>query len=308
MGQTGLTVAAILQAGRLEAEALLLGLSARMQHQKILFCMPMPGALWREDPCAAPEICAALEGMGHEVRLFANRTWGTCYPQGNKIEALAALEEGPVLLLDTDTLLCTPLADLAIPFATASLRRSDSWPKGDPARIWPALYARFGLSVREDRRFTDWRRYPYFNAGAVAAPSARGLFTAWHEIASAIWEQPGPELAGEALTPWLDQISLPLALARLGGGKSGLSWRLDQHLCCHYRSPGLLMAREFAAAEVFYKCLEAPEARLLACYPPFAHFTTQEARALARQIGLDYANAPEAALRKALRAAGLWGR
>lgn len=152
-----LNILAVVQSGRLQAEAVLLAASLRRacpEGVRLWLAEPQAGPLWPEDPRVTdPEARALLESLGATFLPFESRHFGASYPHGSKIEALAVLPEGePFLFLDTDTLVLEDLR--AVPFdfdrPTASLRREGTWPVirlygPGYTQIWGALYDRFGL-------------------------------------------------------------------------------------------------------------------------------------------------------------------
>ena len=171
---------AIAQSGRLEHEAILLAASLRRSDPgfagTLFIAEPQPGPKWREDPRMSQRSRKVLADLGAVILPFETRAFGSDYPHGNKIEALAALPEAPFLFLDTDTLVTGPLG--AIPFdftrPSASMRRENTWPKVElygPTlhETWAALYTRFGLDFATswDTGHPEdyWQRYLYFNAG-----------------------------------------------------------------------------------------------------------------------------------------------
>ena len=126
---------AIAQSGRLEHEAILLAASLRRSDPgfagSLFIAEPQPGPKWREDPRMSDRSRKALTALGAQILPFESRAFGSDYPHGNKIEALAALPDAPFLFLDTDTLITGPVSDIAFDFArpSASMRRENTWPK-----------------------------------------------------------------------------------------------------------------------------------------------------------------------------------
>ncbi|MEL6601111.1 MAG: hypothetical protein AAGK98_17410 [Pseudomonadota bacterium] len=320
-------VHAIVQRGRLSYEALVLaaswreaGMAARRQ---ILFLAPRPGPLWPEPPGPDLAIREALLALGAQTSTFSSMTFGADYPHGNKIEALAALPpDAPFLFLDTDTLILQAFdpehAATAMP--SASLNRSNSWPKvpDGEARdaIWLGLYARFGIdfagSLNLDHPPGAWERYLYFNAGWIHGPAAGPFGVTFREIAGAIRADPGEVLEGQALTPWLDQIALPLTVHAHGGGReSPLRDALDGPAVCHYRWLPLLYARASdAAVEMLERCAFLPEVKvLLQTYEPARRLIFDgEGRRIRALFAAEGVPEDEAVLRKRLRAEGVWIR
>lgn len=326
-GLSRFNILAVAQAGRLQYEAVLLAASLRRAAPEfpgqLIIAEPQPGPLWPDDPRLPDITRATLERLGARIIPFANRHFGASYPHGNKIEALSALPPGePFLFLDTDTLILGDIGSVPFDFTrpAASMRREGTWPKVQSdgpglAAIWGALYRRFGLdfAASQDRGFPpdDWRRYLYFNAGWFfdADPAAFGARFA--EYAVSIRDDPPPELTGQTLDPWLDQVALPLVIHAKGGGRPGPELAgMDGDITCHWRLLPLLYAREADAAVAMLETL----ARDPALAPALAGW-----KALARMMAgdgararalFDRANLPqeEREIRQKLRAQGLWLR
>ncbi|WP_138471329.1 hypothetical protein [Poseidonocella sp. HB161398] len=311
------------QKGRIGYEALLCLASLRAHDPgfagTVWLAEPQPGPLWRGDPRMPDSLRAACLDLGARHLPFGSRLFGAAYPQGNKMEALAAMPPGrPFLFLDSDMLVLGPLPDLSGMPPAASDRVRDTWPKPPPygpgrSAIWDALFARFGL----DRGPTLDLRYPpghprrdlYLNAGWVNGPCAQGFGRLWGGTAAAIRADPPPELAAQALIPWLDQIALPLALAGTGGGRPVLP--LDGAPLRHYRVLPLFYATAPEADIAMLAELCAPNRvkKHLKLHKPFHRMLYRgdgmTARALFRR---DRLPASEAVIRSRLRAAGLWMR
>jgi hypothetical protein len=321
-------VAAVVQGGRLAYEALLLAASLRHSDPgfagRLLLMEPQPGPRWRADPrLNDPLLRAALEEFGAEFVPFANRVFGTSYPQGNKIEGLAALPEGPFLFLDTDTLVTGPLSRIRFDFSrpAASMRREGTWPRIELygpgyGAIWGSLYARFGLDMAPTLDLTQpdeyWQRYLYFNAGWFFGADPREFGARFTAYATAIRDDPPPELLGQDLDPWLDQIALPLVIASLGGGRPGPALAgLDGDVTCHWRTLPLLYAREPDPVVEVLEAVAAPNRikKLLKGYEPFKQFIYQGKGRKAR-AAFDRTDLPrrEQMIRNALKREGLWMR
>ena len=178
---TTFNILAIVQAGRLQYEAVLLAASLRACSPNfagtLYLAEPQHGAMWQDDPRVVDTgVRALLQDLGAVFLPFDNNVFGQSYPHGNKIEALAAMPDGPFLFLDTDTLVTGDLDKLDFDFArpSASMRREGTWPVielygPDYATIWGALYTRFGLDFASSLDLSQpdgyWQRYLYFNAG-----------------------------------------------------------------------------------------------------------------------------------------------
>lgn len=322
----GFTILAVVQGGRLEAEALLFMASLRASGnaQPVVLAETQPGPLWPGDPrISRPELRSMLNELGAEIRPLHSRHFGSDYPQGNKIEALRLLDEGPFVFFDTDTLFLAPLETIPFNFErpSASLRREATWPKPFPgwpgfAAVWKSLYDRFGLdcaaSLDPGRAVDDWQRYLYFNAGWFFHRSAQQFGTLFNEYALSVRDNPPPELAGQKLTPWLDQIVLPLVIHALNGGRATLPpGLLDGAVTCHYRTLPLLYARESdAAVAMLEKIAEASPCRdVLAGYEPLRRMVYERQGGRVRAMFASRnGSEDEAFFRKRLKAGGLWLR
>lgn len=322
-------VLAVIQAGRLQYEALLFVASffrANPGHAgRLYLAEPQPGPRWPGDPRVKnAAIRAELEEMGAVFLPFESRHFGADYPQGNKIEALSALPEGePFVFFDTDTLHLGPLARVPFDFdrPTASLRRENTWPQIElygPGynAIWGALYDRFGLDFDSslDRSWPDeyWRRYLYFNAGFYFYRCPKIFGQRFVEYAVSIRDNPPPELEVQSLDPWLDQIALPLVIHGLGGGRDSLpEGLLDGEITCHWRALPLLYARESdEVVEVLHE-VAAPNRlkKHLKEYEPFKRMIYQGKGEKVRAL-FDRAALPrkEQMIRNRIRKEGLWMR
>ena len=250
------------QAGRLQYEALLFAASLRHAAPdfagKLYVAEPEPGDRWPDDPRMNNTAVREMLGeLGSEIVSFANRDFGASYPNGNKIEALAALPEGePFVFFDSDTLICGDIG--AVPFdfdrPSASMRREGTWPEPELygpgyTGIWKSLYDRFGLDFESslDTAQPDeyWERYLYFNAGWFFYRCPKVFGDLYREYAVTIRDDPPAELVCQSLDPWLDQVALPLVIHKLGGGRATIpDGLLDGTVSCHWRVMPLLYARE----------------------------------------------------------------
>lgn len=164
-----------------------------------------------------------LGAMNVTIRHFDNRAdWATPYPHGNKIlAACQPRDTAAAVFFDTD-MVCTAPLDLAglgtahtlmaVPEGVATWSRNDA--------DWAPLYAEFGLGLPDTRvQLTRGRRItmlPYFNAGLVGysqapGPDGRTLPEIWLETALVL-----DRMEYDRKRPWLDQVALPIAAARMG--------------------------------------------------------------------------------------------
>ena len=220
---------------------------------KLLIAETQPGPKWPNDPRLKPDIREALEGLGAEIVPFECNHFAADYAYGNKIEMLSVLHKGePFVFFDTDTLITDNLMEVPFDFdhPSASLRHEGTWPKPplygpDYAGIWKSLYVNFGLDFDSSLDLSEpdeyWKRYRYFNAGFFYYNCPHAFGEKFLEYALSVRREPMPELACQELTPWLDQIVLPLVIYALGGGRDTLeTGYLDGKTSRHYRMFPLL--------------------------------------------------------------------
>ena len=326
--QQRFNILAIGQSGRLAYEAVLLAASLRATNPdfpgRLFIAEPQPGPLWKDDPrITNPDIRKTLTDLGAEILPFESMAFGDSYPYGNKIEALLALPDAPFLFLDTDTLITGPLDRVTFDFAhpSASMRREGTWPVielygPNHAQIWKSLYDRFALDFGSSLDLTQpdgyWQRYLYFNAGWFFYQSPHQFGERFLQYAISFRDNPTRELECQQLTPWLDQIALPLVIHSFGGGRAGPALAgLDGDVTCHWRSLPLLYARERDAVVALLEQISAPNAikRILRDYEPFKKLIYQGKGAQVRAL-FDRANLPrrEQMIRNTIKREGLWFR
>ena len=326
--QQRFNILAIGQSGRLAYEAVLLAASLRATNPdfpgRLFIAEPQPGPLWKDDPrITNPDIRKTLTDLGAEILPFESMAFGDSYPYGNKIEALLALPDAPFLFLDTDTLITGPLDRVSFDFAhpSASMRREGTWPVielygPNHAQIWKSLYDRFALDFGSSLDLTQpdgyWQRYLYFNAGWFFYQSPHQFGERFLEYALSFRDNPTRELECQQLSPWLDQIALPLVIHSFGGGRPGPALAgLDGDVTCHWRSLPLLYVRERDAVVELLEQISASNAmkRILRDYEPFKKLIYQGKGAQVRAL-FDRANLPrrEQMIRNTIKREGLWFR
>lgn len=322
-------VVVVAQASRLSYEALLFAASLRHFSPaftgQLFVAEPQPGPLWDKDPrIASPDIRDALIALGAKIIPFDAKHFGQDYPNGNKIELLRALPaNAPFVFFDSDTLITGELADVPFDFNRpgASLRVEGTWPKPELygpgyAGIWKSLYDRFGLDFESSLDLNQpdeyWKRYLYFNAGAFWGPCPHAFGALFEEYALTVRDDPPVELCAQTMTPWLDQIALPLVIHALGGGRDSLEpgW-IDGAVSCHYRLFPLLYARESDAVIEALETVARPNRikKLLKGHDPIKRMIYQGRGAKVRAL-FDQANLPrrEQAIRNRIKSHGFWMR
>ena len=321
-------IVAVGQNGRLAFESVLLAASLRATNPefagRLLIAVPQAGPLWPDDPAIQdPNILALLIAFGAEIIPFESKIFGASYPYGNKIECLTALPDEPFLFVDTDTVFTGPLASVGFDFAkpSASMKREGTWPVLELygpgyTEIWRALYDRFGLDFESslDTSQPDeyWKRYLYFNAGWFFHQSPQRFGQRFAEYARVIRDDAPPELICQPLSPWLDQIALPLVIHSFGGGRPGDALAgLDGNVTCHWRTMPLFYARESdRAVEVVEQVLAPnPIKKVLKEYLPFKKMVYQGKGGDVRAL-FDRNDLPrrEQMIRNKIKREGLWIR
>jgi len=317
------------QSGRLQYEALLFAASLRHCSPdfdgRLFVAVPQPGDKWRGDPSIRnDDVLGALGQLGAEILPFDNRVFGQDYPYGNKIEALKEMPEGePFVFFDTDTLITGDLMSVPFDFSrpSASMRREGTWPKPTLygpgyTEIWHALYSRFGLDFDTSMDLSQpdeyWQRYLYFNAGFFYGACPRAFGKRFLDYAQSVHNDPLPELIGQAMDPWLDQVVLPLVIHSFGGGRDTLpSGYLDGDVSCHYRLLPMLYARESDHVVKVLHQISAPNKikKVLKGSEPIKRMVYQgRGKKVRAMFDRDHLPRREQAIRNQIKKAGFWMR
>lgn len=208
---------------RLEIQSWLLAASLAHAHRGIpdvhLYAYASPAWLPQIGPVTHAIYAAAKVALRP---LPAPPKWAKPYPHGNKIVAATDPRgQGRSIFLDTD-MVClrdlTALAALPDDHVAAAPEGRATW---GPDERWERAYAHYDLPMPTERvrllRGERPENLPYFNAGLVAmpeAPGAGGKRFAEHWLETALDFDHNCKIANKR--PWLDQITLPLAMARFG--------------------------------------------------------------------------------------------
>lgn len=211
----------------------------------------------------SPNVTEVLRRMGCEVRPFAVAgRFSPAYPHGNKI--LATLEPRDTefsAFFDSDILCLRPnrveniIAENAVSLTPAA---SMNWGKSDD---WTLIYDVCGMEIPEERiklmrQSGERRRIPYFSSGLFSfpekhrSPDGRSFPQVWMDVAQTI--DAHPDVPGKR--PYLDQISLPLAIQ-----KSGLKWNIlpeEQHFILGGKLRGDLLPEDREIFTVHYRQLK----------------------------------------------------
>lgn len=184
----------------------------------------------------SPNVKEILRRMGCEVRPFVvEGKFSPAYPHGNKI--LATMEPRDTefsAFFDSDILCLRPnqVENIIMPGSISlTPAASMNWGKTDD---WTLIYAICGMAIPEERiklmrQSGERQRIPYFSSGLFSfpeqhrSPDGRSFPQVWMDVAQTL--DAHPDVPGKR--PYLDQISLPLAIQ-----KSGLKWNIlpeEQH-------------------------------------------------------------------------------
>lgn len=318
----------VAQAGRLSYEAVLFAASLRKSSPdfagRLIVGEPQPGPLWPDDPGIEPDARDALETLGATILPFENRHFGAEYPNGNKVEMLAAMdEERPFLFFDTDTLILGPIDGLFFDFdrPAASLARENTWPTvplygPGLSEIWQSVYDRAGVdmapSLDHSQPAGHWEHHLYFNAGWFYYRCPRVFARMMTDLMVSLRDEPPAELACQSLDPWLDQVALPVVVTALGGGRPGPELDgLDGETSLHWRAMPLFYAKAPDAAVAFLEETAAPNRikKVLKQYEPFKRMIYQGKGARVRAL-FDQNDLPrtEKPVRNRIKRAKLWMR
>lgn len=180
-----------------------------------------------------PGVIRAHELMRAEIRpMRTEGRWDPAYPHGNKILAAAEPRDSAYsAFIDSDVLFLrpnTPAALISPGKVSCSVAASMKW--GEQS-VWEEIYKVFDMPVPKERvrlmRRSPGKVVPYFSSGLVVFPekpvNGRRFADVWYETATEIDRK--TELP--ARRPYLDQMSLPLAIRR-----AGLDWNIlpeEQH-------------------------------------------------------------------------------
>ena len=176
------------------------------------------------------DVKAALARMACDLRpMLTEGRFDPPYPHGNKL--LATLEPRDTefsCFMDSDILCLRPNAvENIIKDGCVSLTPAASMGWGRQA-VWPAIYAAAGMKppaerIRLMKQTKGHARMPYFSSGLFSFPEGyrsvegKSFPQVWMEVAQTL----DTTLDLPAKRPYLDQISLPLAIQ-----KAGLAWNL----------------------------------------------------------------------------------
>jgi hypothetical protein len=257
----------VCQQGNLELKSMLL--AASLKHYlhcdyECVAAIPQPAVKWGT---VSTDTLAFMRDLGVRSVPITNPISDN-YPIGNKVAALAIdTPADKLIFLDSDILCGQELyPDTISPNLSSTLR---SVPKATgemqgifaapfsavPSKIlftrnvkqWQQIYDLFDLPLPQWRVLcsgTDELMLPYFNAGVIAVQNGLGFAEMWRDCCRKI----AAEVSITNKYPWLDQLALSVAIARLNLTVNVLDERFnyqvhstplpkDLPFFCHYHVP-----------------------------------------------------------------------
>lgn len=222
----------VCQAGRLEAQAVLLAASLRLH---LPATVALVAAFPAREGALAQTTLAALAALDVGIGRIENPL-APDYLIGHKLAALALLAgPGLGLFLDSDVIALRPPDTLpdqlaAVPASAQHCSR----------QTWEYIYERADLPFPADAPPTllsQETTAPYFNSGMIAIPGALAAPFAQHWTQCAREIDADPLVAMAAKRPYLDQTAFPVAAALCGQAIApldeiwnfrGWGWQLPQ--------------------------------------------------------------------------------
>lgn len=216
-----------------------------------------------------PYVAEFMASVGVSIRFMPRAPFQPHYKQGNKIVAACQPRETRhSIFLDTDTAIARPFdLGLIARDGQVSVVPEGALTWGKKQANWTPIYAMFGMEPPDERVVLARKAVkslPYFNAGVVGFPTGSDFARLWMDTALAI----DANKAVQQRRPWLDQIALPVAIARAGltanvmdsalnlsmkrdldkPWKAAAGARLDQTdaLILHYHHPRYLEGTRYA--------------------------------------------------------------
>ncbi|MDQ2066590.1 hypothetical protein Q9295_09400 [Xinfangfangia sp. CPCC 101601] len=199
-----------------------------------------------------PGVLRAHEMLGAEIRPMRTLgMWDAPYPHGNKIIAAMQPRESEFsAFVDSDVLFLQPNSAEALvkqDHVSCSVAASMNW--GEQS-VWERIYARFDMKVPQERvrlmRRTRQEVVPYFSAGLVVFPEATGQAQRFPDV----WYDTARQLDRDVdlphRRPYLDQMTLPLAIQR-----AGLAWNILPE-AQHYILGGLMRGKALPEDQVIH--------------------------------------------------------
>jgi len=204
----------------------------------------------------SPSVLLAHEELGAEIRpMKTEGMWDSPYPHGNKI--LASLQPRDTdysAFVDSDVMFLRPNDPSNIIRAGHVSCSAAAWMGWTDQSIWNQIYSAFDLPIPEERirlMRNASRVIPYFSSGFVVFPEHEGpqgrFADVWYDTARVLDRL--PDLPRKR--PYLDQLSLPVAIRR-----SGLSWNVlpeEQHFIMGGKQKGQSLPQDREIYTIHYR-------------------------------------------------------
>ena len=202
----------VCQQGELEIKSMLLATSLKhflQDDYELVAAIPQPATHWGRLSEKTQALMQILKIRSQPIVNNIDKN----YPIGNKVACLGIdTSADQIVFLDSD-ILC--LREFNFPFNPPfSAKSADLNLFSSDITVWKQIYDLFNLPLPYRRVMastSDELMVPYFNAGVIAIQNGLALKPVWEECCQIID-------ATHSITnkrPWLDQIALPVALARL---------------------------------------------------------------------------------------------
>jgi hypothetical protein len=242
----------VCQQGELEIKSMLLAASLKRYLQGEFECVaaiPQPDTRWG---IISKETRALMQTLGVRLLPITNPI-NDNYPIGHKVACLGIdTFADKIVFLDSDILCFSEFRfDSQSPF---SAKPADLPTFTKNVAVWQQVYDLCQLPLPDERIISSVSgesMLPYFNSGVIAVQKGLGFAKMWAECCRTI----DAETSITNKRPWLDQIALPIAVAKLNLAYECLDERFNYpaHLkplpkspnssepfLCHYHSPSVL--------------------------------------------------------------------
>ena len=247
----------VCQAGELEIKSMLLVASLKRflrREYELVAAIPGPESRWGRP---SPSTLKLLRTLGGRTVPIINKIDAN-YPIGNKVSCLdIGTSAEKIVFLDSDILCMREFYDTASMDPPFNAKPADLVTFTKDMETWRHVYATAELpmpTVFMSSTVSGETMPRYFNAGMIVVDRQADLGKAWLECCLRIdSDEEVPEKR-----PWLDQIALPVAVAKLGleYGCLDESYNYPAHIkpldpvnlpyFCHYHWPAIIRHERLA--------------------------------------------------------------